>query len=377
MVTKTGPGKRGAAESEVIILGGGPAGLCLGAHLRHRGVPCRILEKGNPGDSWRRMPPGLSLVSPWKTNWLMPDDAHHYPGNAQLTRREYADYLREFAASNDLRIESNTEVHSVRRGDHGFELETSLGTLCSRIVVNATGYFANPIRPSIRGSEATDIPQLHYADYRGPEQIAKLAPRGSVILIVGQRLSAGQTVLELNATGWKVALSHRTPLQFGCSDWLWPIAYRNFPWIEEIKLRLRPNAGALNVRMPGGRLRRLITSGSIPTFSQIERVNPRSVTFCDGREFTPGLILYATGFRPALQHLQSLNLRSCAESGLPFTRETESVDVPGLYFLGLEKVRNFQSRFLRGIRNDAAHLASVIARRLARKDSPARELMPA
>jgi hypothetical protein len=43
----------------------------------------------------------------------------------------------------------------------------------------------------------------------------------------------------------------------------------------------------------------------------------------------------------------------------------ESTSTPNLFFLGLDMARNFQSRFLRGIRNDAAVLANVIAERIA------------
>ena len=47
---------------EIAIIGAGPYGLSLGAHLRRLGVPYRIF--GRPMDSWRaHMPKGMMLKS--------------------------------------------------------------------------------------------------------------------------------------------------------------------------------------------------------------------------------------------------------------------------------------------------------------------------
>ena len=57
-------------------------------------------------------------------------------------------------------------------------------------------------------------------------------------------------------------------------------------------------------------------------------------------------------------------IESAGPTPLPVLRELESVSVPGLFFLGLEGARNFQSRFLRGIRRDAAFLSDKLEQRL-------------
>ncbi len=375
MATKASYGEDGAKKGEVLIIGAGPAGLSLAAHLRLRRIPFRLLEKGNTGDSWRRMPPGLTLVSPWKTNWLVAADTCRHAANTQLTRRDYVEYLSDFAAANGLRVESHSEVLSVTRTDSAFEIETANGTIFSPLVVNATGYFSNPFRPVIPGADATTIPQLHYADYRGPEQVRALADPDAIVLIVGKRLSAGQVMLELNDAGFRVALSHQPPIEFGCGDWLWPVAYRNFARIEAIKLKLLGNRCArLDVRMPGGRGKRLLETGAVRTCRRIARFHDRFITFEDGGELRPGLVLFATGFRPALGHLAPLNLMCCPETGTPLCDDMESINTPGFFFLGLDMLRNFQSRFLRGIRHDAEALARRIETRLAGLTASPREL---
>src|SRR5882672_3902554 len=50
------------AMSDVLVIGAGPFGLAISAHLRHRGVEHTIV--GRPMDTWRaHMPLGLFLKS--------------------------------------------------------------------------------------------------------------------------------------------------------------------------------------------------------------------------------------------------------------------------------------------------------------------------
>jgi hypothetical protein len=352
----------------VLIIGAGPAGLSLGAELKDRGIEFLIVDKGNVGDSWERMPPHLKLVSPWKCNWLAWADRKRFKANAQLTREELVDYLRDYATTRALPVAENCEVLSVEREREGFRVRTSRGWFQARIVACATGYFSNPVRPSIENTAVTSIPQMHYADYRGAEQLRSIIPPKGLVLLVGKRLSAGQTMLELVDAGYRVAISHQSPINFGVNDWLWPLVYRAFSYAEALKLKvLSGAAGTLDVRMPGGRAQELVRSGAVQTFPAISRFECDSVVFEDGRRLQPSLVFYATGFKPALQCIAQLDLPVCAETGVPLARNMESLTMPNLFFLGFEMLRNFQSRFLRGIRNDAIVLADQIERRLAEK----------
>ena len=51
----------GSSVIDVAIIGAGPYGLSLGAHLKERGVPFRIF--GQPMQAWREMPRGMYLKS--------------------------------------------------------------------------------------------------------------------------------------------------------------------------------------------------------------------------------------------------------------------------------------------------------------------------
>jgi putative flavoprotein involved in K+ transport len=353
--------------SDVLIIGAGPAGLALGYYLRRRGIDFQIAERGaGAGESWRRMPTTMKLVSPWKSNRL-PGNATRLPANYAMTREEFLRYLQSYAQEQRFPISANVEIVSVERRAERWQIKAAETEHTCRLLVNATGYFSNPFMPMIPGMEQSRIPHVHVADYRDAAHVAELIGKKSGnILIVGKRLSAGQTMLELHDAGFNVALSHRTPIQFGTNELGWWFFFRIFPYLEWQRLkRFGQRAASTPVLMPGGRMRKLIASGQVKTFGEMRRFEREHLIFGDGESAQFDLVIFATGFRPALSHLQSLPLDTHRETGLPVLEEMESVSVPGLFFIGLDHCRNFQSRFIRGIRNDAAFLADRLHQRLS------------
>jgi putative flavoprotein involved in K+ transport len=360
-------GSDGSESLPVVIIGAGPAGLALAFELRRRRVNFLVLEKGaSAGDSWAKMPSRMKLASPWKANFLPGTDPRLHSANSEMSRSEYLDYLLNYARRSDLPIRTHTKVQSVSKTAEGdFLLQTSSGPLSAKALVNATGYFANSSVPNIPGMTDSTIPRLHFADYSDPDTLRSLTDKPNpLVLIVGKRLSAGQLIVELYEAGFHLAISHRSPIQYGPGPVMWWLFFRIFPQLERFKLRLNGSrATGWDVRMPGGTARKLIKSGRVPTFPVISRFAGNSVLFEDNRRLQPDVVLFATGFRPALGHLASLNVSTSPENGTPRLHDLESVSVSGLYFLGLDCGRNFQSRFIRGIRNDARFLAERLEKR--------------
>jgi thioredoxin reductase len=67
-----------APATDVAIIGAGPYGLSLAAHLRERGVRYRIF--GDPMRFWRDMPVGVNLKSlAFATNIYVPQRGHTFP----------------------------------------------------------------------------------------------------------------------------------------------------------------------------------------------------------------------------------------------------------------------------------------------------------
>ena len=354
---------------KVLIIGAGPAGLALAFELKQRAVDCLLLESApTVAHSWTQMPSHMKLVSPWKANWLPGADPRRFPPNCEMAASGYGSWLQQYARQQDLPVVTNAGVSSVlRASEGGFAVQTAAGTFTAPLVVNATGCFANPFVPNIPGASESPIPQLHFATFRDAEYVRSVVghPGGSV-LIVGKRLSAGQALVELADARFDVALSCRGPIQFGTGPAGWWIFFRIHPALERLKLKLHDNAArGFEVRMPGGRARRLIAGGQVKVFPEIARFEERRVVFTDGQSLRPGAVLYATGFRPALAHLASLGIALDGCSGQPALCGFESAEVPGLFFLGLDGLRNFRSRFLRGIREDAPLLAEALAGRVS------------
>src|SRR5688572_419220 len=193
---------RPAQHHDILIIGAGPSGLALGYELKQRGLPFLILEAGvAAGESWRRMPTRLKLVSPWKANFLPGTRSNLWPRHYEMSREEFHRYLCDYATGHSLPVLNDVQAISVNKDRGGmFCVETSQGCFTSRILINATGYFSKPFVPEISGAAASSVPQIHVADYRDPDHFKqRIGSSTGTALIIGKRLSAGQTLVELVA----------------------------------------------------------------------------------------------------------------------------------------------------------------------------------
>src|SRR6185295_11009118 len=95
---------------DVIVIGGGQAGLSVGYHLALAGARFVILdENARVGDSWRKRWDSLRLFTPAKYDGLdgMPFPA---PGNYFPTKDEMANYLDAYARRFQLPVRNGVRV---------------------------------------------------------------------------------------------------------------------------------------------------------------------------------------------------------------------------------------------------------------------------
>ena len=357
---------------DVVILGAGPAGLNLAQALTASGVRFRLLERGEgPGDSWRRMPRDMRLNSPVGASVLGDTKVGFVEWDRIWTRARFYDHVVEFATRHDLEIESGVDVSRVvAQPGGGFRIETNVGEIESRIVVNATGYFCRPFVPFRPGADTAKLLQMTVPEYDSPDAVRdRLGGETGRILIVGARITAGQIGVELHDAGFDVTISHRDPIEFGFSPRVQRLGFRAYYPYESWRLR-DPEFAARDSGHPmqGGRAKELIESGRIATRPDVASFEEDTVFFVGGEHDVFDAVLWATGYRPALDHLDGL-VRRDAESGLPRMHEMESVDAPGLFFLGLDQQKDFTSRMLRGIRRDARALAARLTARCSSEES--------
>lgn len=351
----------------IVIIGAGPAGLSLAAALRRAGCDALLLEGGEtPGSSWRRMPRHMPLNSPWGVDLLPGSRVSLWRWGKVPSRAEYYDYLIDYAREQRIPIEAQTRVEKVEPlPGGGFRLVTNRGNLATRLLVNATGYFHQPFVPRVPGADRASLVQVRIPEYGDAAQLReRLGAADPSVLIVGARITAGQLAQELVDEGFRVALSLRSPLRFGWAPRIQRLSFRlYYPW-ERRRLRSEPAFARKDSGhpMPGGRSRWLIWRGRIAKRPALVALDGAEAVFADGRRERFDALIWATGYRPALQHLETL-VRLDPESGLPALRGAESAEVPDLFFLGLDQQTDFTSRMLRGIRRDAERLASVLEQR--------------
>jgi putative flavoprotein involved in K+ transport len=171
----------GAGRYDVIIVGGGQAGLAMGYFLREQGLRFVILEAADGlGASWRDRWDSLKLFTPVRYNSLpglpFPGDPDSYPG-----RDEVADYLQEYARHFDLPIELGSRARAIRQLDSGYAVELDDRTYEADQVVVATGPFQVPFIPALATRLDPDVVRAHSSDYRRPQDI----PQGPVLVVGG------------------------------------------------------------------------------------------------------------------------------------------------------------------------------------------------
>jgi putative flavoprotein involved in K+ transport len=165
----------GLDRHEVIVIGGGQAGLALGYHLAHQRRRFTILDAGDsPAAVWRSRWDSLTLFTPARYDALpgqaFPGDPDHYP-----TRDEVVEYLTGYARDFELPVEHNSRVRAVRACERGYLVETDDRSYPADQVVIATGPFQTPCIPTVARELAADVHQLHSSDYHRPDDVAPAA----------------------------------------------------------------------------------------------------------------------------------------------------------------------------------------------------------
>ncbi|MFN3745544.1 MAG: flavin-containing monooxygenase [Hyphomicrobiaceae bacterium] len=190
-------------KSDVVIIGGGQAGLVISRSLSARGIDHVVLERGRIGEHWLSARwNSLHLLSPTAFSTL-PGLAHSGADpNGFLPAGAFAAYLARYARAISAPVVERAEVVSVAKTSAGFLTVTTCGTWQSRAVIVATGACDTPYRPAMADRLARSILQLSPSMYRAPDQ---LRPGG--VLIVGASSTGIQLAEEIHASGRPVMLS--------------------------------------------------------------------------------------------------------------------------------------------------------------------------
>src|SRR5918992_3599808 len=190
-----------ARPFEVVVIGGGQAGLAMGYYLRQQARRFVIFERGDSiAPAWGERWDSLTPFTPRRHSALpgvpFPGDPDGYP-----TRDEVIAYLERYAGDFELPIELKSEVKRLERREGGFILELDDRTITADQVVVATGPFQTPYVPKLADRLETGVFQTHATSYLRPDEL----PPGTA-LVVGGGNTGFQIAKELSATH-KVMLS--------------------------------------------------------------------------------------------------------------------------------------------------------------------------
>jgi len=357
--------ERAPDRVQVVVIGGGQAGLSVGYFLAQRGLSFVILDAHRRvGDSWRERWDSLRLFTPARYDGLagMPFPAARW---AFPTKNEMADYLESYAAHFKLPVRNGVHVDRLSREGTRYVVEAGARRYEADHVVVAMATFQAPRVPDFARTLDPRIVQVHSYDYRNLDQ---LQPGG--VLVVGAGNSGADIALE-------TAKTHKT--------WL---AGRD---VGHVPFRIEGNVARalvpvlfrvvfhriLSIRTPMGRRAR---PGLVAKGGPLVRVKPADLSAAgvlraprvagvtngrprldDGQVLDVTNVVWCTGFTPGFSWI---DLPVHGKDGEPIHEAGVATGEPGLYFVGLHFLYALSSTMIHGVARDAERIADTIASRI-------------
>lgn len=340
---------------EVLVIGGGQAGLVMGYHLAERRQRYLIVDAGAEiGAAWRSRWDSLQLFTPAQFDNLpgMPFPAARdtYPG-----KDDVANFLQTYAARFELAVQLNTTVVSLTTSDDGYVVTTRGDALQARQVVVATGPFQVPFVPPIAKDLDANVPQIHSVDYRRPQNL----PAGKV-LVVGAANSGCQIALELSAThsvelsaGQRIPTIPQRPLRRDVWTWASGLGLDRVTVASRLGRRL-----AGRDQVIGSGPRQLAKRYGVRIRPRATAATGRTVTFADGTASEYDAVVWATGFKANYAWIDVAGVKD--EQGR-ILHQRGVTPSPGLYMLGMTWQHTRTSALLGWVGSDASYLADHIA----------------
>ncbi|HEX5087167.1 MAG TPA: FAD-dependent oxidoreductase [Nocardioides sp.] len=314
---------------DAVVIGAGQAGLSASYHLQRRGIAHVVLDADEaPGGAWQHRWDSLTMR-----------DVHGIaalPGSAppelsgERANVAVPAYFADYEHTHHLPVVRPVHVDAVTEaGDGLLQVRAGVRRWLTRTLVNATGTWSRPFVPSYPGARRFRGRQLHTHDYPGPEPF-----RGARVVVVGGGASAVQLLGEIApVTDDTLWVTRREPV-WRTDDFTPEVGRAAVALVEERVRRGLPPASVVSVT--GLKLRdqereaeRLGAYERHPMFTSIE---PDGVRLPDGPLWPADVILWATGFRPAVGHLAPLHLTS--EHGGIQLDGTASVTDPRIQLVG-------------------------------------------
>ncbi|MFF0493088.1 NAD(P)-binding domain-containing protein [Nocardia sp. NPDC004068] len=318
------------SDFAILVIGAGQAGLSAGYHLRRLGLrpgtDFLIVDHApGPGGAWQFRWPSLTIGTV--------NGVHDLPGMtfAETLPEGSADvpaatavphYFELYEKRFELRVRRPLSVRVVcdrattstcAAGEaDGFLHAETVGpdgaagpTFRVRGLVNATGTWDRPYIPYYPGARSFAGRQLHAHDYRDAAEFA-----GKHVVVVGAGISAVQLLDEISRVTTTTWVS-RTEPRWRDGPFTPEAGRRAVAMVEDRVRRGLPPRSVVSVTgLPvDDRVRAARARGALNWHPMFARIEPDGVRWADGTFRPAQVILWATGFRSALDHLAPLRLR--------------------------------------------------------------------
>ena len=199
-------------DPDVLVVGGGQAGLTIAARLKQLNVDTLIVDREKRiGDNWRRRYHALTLHNQVQVNHLpyMP-----FPPNwpVYIPKDKLANWFEAYAESMELNFWTGTGfergTYHEAEGRWSVVLRRADGTertMHPRHIVMATGVSGIPNRPEIAGLENFTGAVMHSSQYEDGE-----AWNGKKAIVIGTGNSGHDIAQDLHSSGTQVTLVQRS-----------------------------------------------------------------------------------------------------------------------------------------------------------------------
>lgn len=345
---------------DVIIIGAGQAGLSVAYFLRRTNLSVLLLDAEEAGGgAWQHGWDSLRLFSPasWSSiaGWPMPPSGEQYP-----SRDHVIDYLRKYETRYELNIERPVRVTDIELTEQGFQVNADSNSWHSRAVVCATGTWSNAFLPKVEGMTSFKGQQLHSAQYASPAPF-----KGKRVMVVGGGNSGAQILAEVSLVAESTTWVTLEPPAF------LPDEVDGRVLFERATARWQAlQEGKDPENLPGGFGDVVMVPPVLDARNRgvLHSVGPFELLTADGARWGDGstksfdAIIWCTGFRPALQPLESLGVVNESRVAV---EGTQVRGVPGLWLVGYGEWTGPASATLIGVMRTARSTAREITQYLS------------
>ncbi len=317
---------------DLVIIGGGPAGLACAIEARKHKLNYIVLERGLLVNSIFNFPANMTFFS--TSQKLEIGDVPFISHVDKPTRREALEYYRRIYESWKLKVNLYEEVINMQcQADGLYVVKTSKNNYVSQAVIVATGFYDTPRLMNVPGEDLPNVKHFyddahHYV--------------GQKVLVVGAANSACDVALETYYKGAKVTMAIR-------EDHIY----------EKVKYWIRPN------------IENRIKEGSIKAYfnTMVKEIKPKEVILNtpDGEVVLENdFVLAMIGYLPDYAFLEKIGIEiKDDEFRHPaMSPDTFESNLPNVYLAGVIQAGLHTSKlFIENTRHHGEIIISQICER--------------